>query len=86
MLVAAGPAIVPAVNVDDFIKLGFWSQLVFLALVDWGTVHAFLREPTPWYHWLAFGVLNLALLFATWKIWAWLKHERTPDETPYHTK
>ena len=32
---------------DSFIKLGFWSQLVLLALVDWGSIRAFMNEPVP---------------------------------------
>ena len=54
---------------DDFIKLGFWAQLVILVLVDWGSILAFLNEPTPWYHYVGFTVVNVVLLGITWKTW-----------------
>ena len=58
---------------DDFIKLGFWSQLVLLALIDWGTVAAFIREDVPWYHYVGFAVVNVVLLALTWKIGRWMR-------------
>ncbi len=64
---------------DGFIKLGFWSQLVLLFLVDWGSIAAFMREPTPWYHYVGFCVVNLVLLSMTYMMWGWLKHQRTAD-------
>jgi hypothetical protein len=62
---------------DDFIKLGFWSQLVLLALVDWGTLLAFARGGVPAYHYLGFAVVNVVLLAAAWKMWGWLRTKRS---------
>tara|TARA_B100000530_G_scaffold190121_1_gene120595 strand:+ start:55 stop:282 length:228 start_codon:yes stop_codon:yes gene_type:complete len=67
------------INVDAFIKLGFWSQLVLLFLVDMGTVMAFMKEPVPWYHYVGFCVVNAALLYITYRTWGWLRHQRTSD-------
>ncbi|MDP6935011.1 MAG: hypothetical protein QGG40_18965 [Myxococcota bacterium] len=67
---------------DLFIKLGFWSQLVFLALVDWGTLVAFSNQPPPWYHWAGFVVVNLLCLTATVFVWRWLRHQTDPQAVP----
>ena len=64
---------------DDFIKLGFWSQLVLLVIVDWGTLIAFFNEPVPWYHYVGFVTVNAVLLLATYKMWRWLKPQRTQN-------
>ena len=63
---------------DGFIKLGFWSQLALLVLVDWGTLAAMQAEPhVPWYHYVGFVLVNMVLLGATWKMWTWLAPRRT---------
>ena len=62
---------------DKFIKLGFWSQLVLLILVDWGSILAFARHDVVWYHYVGFAVVNVVLLWATWLMWAWLKPQKT---------
>jgi hypothetical protein len=65
---------------DDFIKLGFWSQLILLVLIDWGTLIAFAAEPeVAWYHYAGFGTVNVVLLWATWVMWTWLKPQRSED-------
>ena len=61
---------------DRFIKLGFWSQLVFLVLVDWGSLMAFAKQPVAWYHYVGFAIVNVLLLWATWVMWGWLKPQR----------
>lgn len=66
---------------DDFIKLGFWSQLVLLALIDWGTIHAFSHEPVAWYHYVGFASVNVGLLWATYVMWKWLRPQRSQHET-----
>ena len=66
-------------NGDTFIKAGFWSQLVLLFLVDWGSILAFMKGPVPWYHYVGFCVVNVVLLGITWKTWGWLRHQRTED-------
>lgn len=62
---------------DKFIKAGFWSQLILLFLVDWGSILAFIRHETPWYHYLGFALVNLVLLGSTWVMWKWLKPQKT---------
>jgi hypothetical protein len=62
---------------DKFIKLGFWSQLVLLLLVDWGSLAAFAKYDVAWYHYVGFAVVNISLLWATWVMWGWLKPQRT---------
>lgn len=64
---------------DNFIKLGFWSQLTLLVLVDWGTIVAMKGEVVPWYHYAGFAIVNVILLGATWKMWQWLAPRRTVD-------
>ncbi|MDP6946767.1 MAG: hypothetical protein QF464_21635 [Myxococcota bacterium] len=66
-------------HVDGFIKLGFWSQLILLFLVDMGTIVAFMKGPVPWYHYVGFCVVNAVLLYMTYKMWGWLRHQRTAD-------
>jgi len=72
------------VTADSFIKLGFWSQILFLGLVDWGTLVAFSNEPPAWQHWLAFGVVNVVLLATAVVVWRWLRERRSlpPDQRP----
>ena len=63
---------------DKFIKAGFWSQLILLALVDWGSILAFMRYDVAWYHYIGFTVVNAVLLYATYVMWVWLKPQKTP--------
>ena len=56
---------------DGLIKLGFWSQLILLVLVDWGSLAAFLREPPPWYHYAGFVAVNVLLLCSTAWMYKW---------------
>ncbi len=64
---------------DKFIKAGFWSQLILLVLVDWGSLLAFARYDVAWYHYLGFITVNVGLLYATYVMWGWLKPQRTPQ-------
>lgn len=64
---------------DSFIKLGFWSQLVLLGLVDWGTLVAFSHaDEVPTVHYVGFALVNIMLLSATAVMWRWLKPARSP--------
>ena len=62
---------------DGFIQVGFWAQLILLALVDWGSLVSFANETPPWYHLVGFGVMNTVLLYATWVMWHWMREQRT---------
>ena len=63
---------------DTFIKAGFWSQLVLLGLVDWGTLNAFAREPVSAWHLGGFLSVNALLLSLTVVMWRWLKPQNKP--------
>lgn len=62
---------------DGFIQVGFWAQLVLLALVDWGSLASFARETPPWYHIVGFCVMNTLLLYAAWVMWGWIRQQRS---------
>ena len=62
---------------DGFIQVGFWSQLVLLVLVDWGSLASFARETPPWYHVVGFVVMNTVLLSCTWVMWRWIRVQRS---------
>ena len=72
------------ITTDRFIKLGFWSQLVLLVLVDWGSIASFMKEPPPWYHYAGFAAVNIGLILSTAWMWKWLHPQRTqrPDAGP----
>jgi len=61
---------------DSFMKLGFWSQLVLLALVDWATLTAFFEHGAAGYHYVAFAAVNIVLLWLTAIVWRWLRVQR----------
>lgn len=50
---------------DVMIQLGFWTQLVLLALVNWGSLTAFARHGAPWYHVVGIVVVDASLLLAS---------------------
>lgn len=65
---------------DRFIKAGFWSQLVLLALIDWASLESLLRGDMPWYHVVGFVVVNVVLLGLTGYMWRWLKPARSRSQ------
>jgi len=69
-------------NGDDFIKVGFWSQLVLLGLVDWGTIYAMRTQDVAWYHYVGFALVNSVLLWATWRLWPWLREQHSSPGGP----
>jgi len=65
---------------DDFIKSGFWAQLLLLVLVDWGSLVAFQNaDHVPWYHWAGLISVNVVLLGASWFFWLWLRSAKSRD-------
>ena len=64
---------------DKFIAVGFWSQVVLLFLVDWGSLAAFRRHGAPWYHLVGFAVVNVVLIFSTALMWTWMRRARRRD-------
>ena len=63
---------------DVLIWAGFWSQLVLLLLVDWGTLSAFANQRVSPIHYVGFAVVNGLLLGATALTWRWLRVQRSP--------
>jgi hypothetical protein len=61
---------------DGVIRWGFWSQLVFLGLVDTGTIFAMQKGGVAWYHYLGFGLVNVLCLAVSVVMWRWLRDQR----------
>jgi hypothetical protein len=58
---------------DGFIRVGLLLQVVFLVLVDWGTIAAVLEQPElPWLHLVGLVVVNLLLVPAAVVAWRWI--------------
>jgi len=62
---------------DYVIRAGFWTQLVLLALIDWGSLWAFSTQEVHWIHYVGFTVVNVVLLSVTWVVWRWLRMQRS---------
>ena len=58
---------------DKFIKWGFWCQLILLAIIDWGSISAFINQEVAWYHYIGFALVNIVLLGLTWVLWGWMR-------------
>lgn len=63
---------------EGLMKCGFWLQLVLLGLVDLGTLYALAQGDGGPAHVLAFAVVNVGLVYAMAKIWAWLAKAPPP--------
>jgi hypothetical protein len=61
---------------DRFIAAGFWSQLVLLFLLDWGTLVAFSRQGARWFEVAGFVLVNALLLVATALTWRFMRGSR----------
>lgn len=62
---------------DAFIRFGLIMQVVFLLLVDWGTIAGIVHQRrTPWVHVAGLVVVNIVLLPAAALAWRWLKSRR----------
>lgn len=69
------------ITTDGFIMLGFWSQVLVLILLDWGTIVAMRKEIVPWYHYVGFVLMNAACVWAIVKVYKWLQpHQRRGAE------
>ena len=59
-----------------FVEAGFWSQLVLLGLVDWGSVAAMRRtDGASWPVVAGFVVMNALLLFAAVVMFRWMRQQ-----------
>lgn len=62
---------------DGFIRFGLLMQVVFLLLVDWGSIVGILHQRrTPWGHVVGLVAVNLVLLPAAAIAWRWLRSKR----------
>ena len=61
---------------DGVIRWGFWSQLVFLGLVDTGTIVAMRQGDVSWVHYVGFAVVNAICLAISVLMWRWLRGQR----------
>lgn len=62
---------------DVLIQAGFWSQLLLLFFVDWGTLASFRRGGVSVIHVVGFAAVNGVLLTATALTWRWLRDARS---------
>jgi hypothetical protein len=62
---------------EGFRKLGFWSQLVLLGMVDAATLGAFRKQDVAWIHYAGFVVVNVGLLYLTYVVWKWLRPQKS---------
>lgn len=69
---------------DWMIRVGLFMQLLFLALVDWGTIAGMLKQPdgVPTLHIVGLAVTNAVLLVATYVGWVWMR--RVQANEPAH--
>lgn len=59
---------------DWMIRTGLVLQLVFLFLVDWGSIVGIADEETlPWGHVAGLIAVNAVLLVSAWFAWAWMQ-------------
>ena len=60
------------------IKAGFWTQLILLGLVDWGSLQAFAsRDVVHPIHYLGFALVNAILLGLTAMMWRWMRDKKS---------
>jgi protein-S-isoprenylcysteine O-methyltransferase Ste14 len=58
---------------DETIRIGVLLQVVFLALVDWGTIAGIAdASETPWKHVIGLVVVNVVLLASALVAWRWM--------------
>lgn len=64
-------------NGDTVIRWGFWSQLVFLGMVDWGTIVAMQKGEVAGVHYVGLAVVNVVLLYLAFLMWRWLREQKS---------
>lgn len=58
---------------DETIRIGVLLQVVFLALVDWGSIAGIAGSAeTPWRHVIGLTAVNLVLLSSAFIAWRWM--------------
>jgi len=64
------------------VQIGLVMQVVFLLLVDWGSIVGILRQPElPWMHVVGLVLVNALLIPAAWLAWRWLPRSPKPHRT-----
>jgi hypothetical protein len=58
---------------DETIRIGVVLQVVFLALVDWGTIAGIAgQEEFPWLHVIGLAVVNVLCVVSAVLAWRWM--------------
>lgn len=58
---------------DETIRIGVLLQIVFLALVDWGSIAGIAGSAEiPWRHVIGLTAVNLVLLTSAFIAWRWM--------------
>lgn len=72
---------------DETIRLGVLLQVVFLALVDWGSIAGMAdASETPWGHVFGLTVVNVVLLGSAVVAWRWMgKSQRKLRQAEQHS-
>lgn len=60
---------------DVVIMLGFWSQFVFLFMVDAGTLYAMRHGMVADVHYVGIVVVNVICLGVGFLMYRWLRHQ-----------
>lgn len=71
---------------DVVIMLGFWSQFVFLFLVDAGTVYAMRQGLVAEVHYVGIVLVNVVCLAVGFMMYRWLRHRVRPPTCDEHAQ
>jgi hypothetical protein len=69
---------------DETIRIGVALQVVFLLVVDWGTIAGITDEPeVPWLHVAGLATVNIALFVCAVIAWRWMgRAQRNSRRSP----
>lgn len=68
---------------DETIRIGVVLQVVFLLLVDWGTIAGITdSDEIPWVHVIGLVAVNLALFVCAVVAWKWMGRAQRRGAAP----
>lgn len=72
---------------DETIRIGVVLQVIFLLLVDWGTIAGIADEPEiPWLHVIGLAAVNVVLFACSIVAWRWMgraqRNQRRTEVAP----
>ena len=68
---------------DGFIRVGVALQVVFLLMVDWGSIVGMRHEPEiPWGHVAGMIIVNVVLLASAVVAWRWMLRAQRGNRPP----